>query len=593
MVFLERRTELAALVTQRHERAAALVQAAQRADDEARALAAEGVQEREAAQHYFGQLQAALQQRQAQVERDVDALVGRKTRALQAQGNRLQAAAMMVQKQADQLQQHMDCGHASGALSLSDEITTDIARQRAAESGQCALEAVEWAGVKVVWDPTAAASVEQAMARLGPVADTNSLSAADSKMQWEHLGPGVTLCEAKLDEEVAVEITAFNSAGVGLGCGGHGLTARLVRTGGEKAAAAEALSECQGGQETVECWVEDHRDGTYVLRVRPEKLGDYAVVATCRGATLSAGLRLAVRPCALVVVGKGGNGPSQFNAPRHVAVSRDGSVFVADSGNNRVQVFRSDGSFVRMWGIAGSCHSQFSSPHGITVSPDGDMVYVADSTNHRVQVFRSIDGSFVSTWGNGPAQWQHQGQFTSPYGIAASNGDMVYVADTNNQRMQVFRNKGTFVRMWGSGGPGSNGQGQFHKPTGIAVSPDGAFVYVADTNNHRIQVFRSDGTFVRTWGSYGQGQGQFYSPNGIAVSSDGDMLYVSDSSNHRIQVFRSDGTFAYMWGVKGSDPGQFNEPFGIAVSPDGCLLCVTESANQRVQVFALLSHKSG
>ena len=87
--------------------------------------------------------------------------------------------------------------------------------------------------------------------------------------------------------------------------------------------------------------------------------------------------------------------------------------------------------------------------------------------------------------------------------------------------------------MWGSQG---SGQSQFTYPTGICGSADG-LVYVADINNHRVQVFNGrDGSFVRMWGSQGSGQSQFNNPEGICFSADG-LVYVADNGNHRVQVF--------------------------------------------------------
>ena len=89
-----------------------------------------------------------------------------------------------------------------------------------------------------------------------------------------------------------------------------------------------------------------------------------------------------------------------------------------------------------------------------------------------------------------------------------------------------------FIRKWGT--PGS-GDGEFLGPNGVAAAPDGS-VYVADTNNHRIQKFTADGVFVRNWGTSGSGDGEFRDPTGVSVASDGS-VYVTDRSNGRIQKF--------------------------------------------------------
>jgi DNA-binding beta-propeller fold protein YncE len=89
-----------------------------------------------------------------------------------------------------------------------------------------------------------------------------------------------------------------------------------------------------------------------------------------------------------------------------------------------------------------------------------------------------------------------------------------------------------FVRKWGTLG---SEDGEFWFPKGVAVASDGS-VYVADTENMRIQKFTPEGVFVSKWGARGLGDGQFEGANGVAVASDGS-IYVADTSNHRIQKF--------------------------------------------------------
>ena len=108
------------------------------------------------------------------------------------------------------------------------------------------------------------------------------------------------------------------------------------------------------------------------------------------------------------------------------------------------------------------------------------------------------------------------------------------MADSGNARVQVFDSQGHFVRKWGSSGAGD---GQFAYPTGIATDVTDN-VYVVDSNNYRIQVFNNTGTFLRKWGSLGSGDGQFTDPSGIAVDKNGN-VFVTDLAVTEATGFRS------------------------------------------------------
>jgi hypothetical protein len=127
---------------------------------------------------------------------------------------------------------------------------------------------------------------------------------------------------------------------------------------------------------------------------------------------------------------------------------------------------------------------------------------------------------------------QDDGQFKNPYGICMDKNE-VYVADSDNHRIQVFNKKDLkFLRKFGSYG---QDDGQFNYPYGICM--DQNEVYVADSGNHRIQVFdKKDLKFLRKFGSYGHNDGQFYCP--ICICMNQNEVYVVDSNNHRIQVWK-------------------------------------------------------
>jgi uncharacterized protein (TIGR03663 family) len=203
----------------------------------------------------------------------------------------------------------------------------------------------------------------------------------------------------------------------------------------------------------------------------------------------------------------------------------------------------------------------------------------------------------AQVWGNIGTE---PGMFNHPRGVAVGPEGNVYVVDSDNHRVQVFDASGTFLRSWGSNcnlatglgcadpdgdGPLSLGDGQFQEPWGITVSDSGR-VYVADTWNHRIQVFDSDGTFQDTWGAYGQtdtATSLLYGPRDIAIDNEG-RLFVTDTGNKRVMVFAQNGIYLDQWGGGGVLPGQLEEPVGIDTDSEGNIY-VADTWNQRVQVF--------
>jgi len=214
---------------------------------------------------------------------------------------------------------------------------------------------------------------------------------------------------------------------------------------------------------------------------------------------------------------------------------------VADSQNHRVQVFSPDGAFLRSWGAYGTVDSgnapggTFNEPWGIAVGPDGS-VYVADTWNHRIQKF-SAEGNFITMWGV-PGLAEQPDQFWGPRGIAVDNQNHVYVTDTGNNRVVVFDAAGNFETQFGTNGINP---GEFDEPVGIAVSADG-LVFVADTWNQRIQVFQADGvggfTFLREW-TVSAWYGQSINNKPFLALDAANNVYITDPDGYRVLMFDS------------------------------------------------------
>jgi DNA-binding beta-propeller fold protein YncE len=145
----------------------------------------------------------------------------------------------------------------------------------------------------------------------------------------------------------------------------------------------------------------------------------------------------------------------------------------------------------------------------------------------RVQKFSAQGRQLITAWGTpGLAA----GEFNRAEGVCVDNSDRIYVADSCNHRIQVFSPEGKFLRAYGKAGEGA---GEMSYPYDIQVDEQGR-QFVCEFGNSRIQVFDLDGRSVETIGKAGAAPGQFNNPWSIALDSKGN-LYVADSQNHRVQ----------------------------------------------------------
>ena len=229
----------------------------------------------------------------------------------------------------------------------------------------------------------------------------------------------------------------------------------------------------------------------------------------------------------LATLGSSGGGNGQFDHPHQMAFPSGDVFYVADTNNFRIQQFSRNGTWLKSWGNNGTGNGQFAYPIGVTVDQTGN-VYVADAYNHRIQKFTS-SGVWLAGWGS---LGSGAGQFNYPWSVAVDTSGAIYVADKDNHRIQKFNSNGTWLVSWGEVG---TAPGQFSGPTAVVVDSSNN-VYVTDAGNHRIQKFTSAGVRLASWGAYGSGEGQLIVPWDLAVH--GDNVYVADTENDRLQVFR-------------------------------------------------------
>ena len=263
-----------------------------------------------------------------------------------------------------------------------------------------------------------------------------------------------------------------------------------------------------------------------------------------------------------------------FEGPWGVAFNRAGEIVV--SAVDCVSVLSPNGTKLRSLGTRGFGPGQFLTPRGVAVDDEGNIL-VADSANDCIQKFTN-HGQFLASVGTGGTRPL---QFRSPKDIAFNtHNKKVYVVDNENDHIQVLNSDLTFSNI--IGGKRGSKSGELYFPWGVTCDSTGN-VYVADSANHRIQVFTASGKFLKKFGCRGKGDGELDWPVGVAVDSRG-MVFVSERFNHRISVFTTEGQFVKSFGRHGTKPGEFNNPLWLAVD-DYDVLCVCENGNGRVQIF--------
>ncbi len=302
-----------------------------------------------------------------------------------------------------------------------------------------------------------------------------------------------------------------------------------------------------------------------------------------------------IAPVFASVFGSEGKGEGQFTYLTSMAFDVSGNVWVVDSGNDRVQKFSSEGSYLSAFGSKGTGAGQFEEPWGVAINKNTGNIYVTDSSNNRVQEFSST-GAFVRTWGFGVSDGKSEfevctsgckagvvgsgsGQFSDPIGIGVDGSGNVWVADGSNSRVEEFSAEGAYLKKVGSKGSGNL---QFKEPNGLTFS--GKNLYVSDYGNSRIEELSGSGAYIRTFGGKGSGNGQFDATYGVAADPVSGNLYVADAGNNRVQEFTTTGTFVTKFGSEGSGNGQFDGPLGVAVNSEGGIY-VGDFGHSRVEEF--------
>ena len=255
-----------------------------------------------------------------------------------------------------------------------------------------------------------------------------------------------------------------------------------------------------------------------------------------------------------------------------VAVDTNDNEFVFNRGTHPMIVFNSDGDIQDTWG-----HGEFTNPHGVTIGPDGS-VYTVDNGDHTVKKFTPKGEKISEIQAQHPAKEMSGDPFCRPAHLAIDpkTGNMLVADGYSNARVHKYDPDGRLIMSWGESG---TGPGQFNIVHNLIVDDDG-LVYVADRENQRVQVFDTEGKFVTQWNDMSR-------VAAICMDAEGDdpLIYLGEyfcgiGSNTmgtnlgpRVSVMNRNGDVLARVGTDsfGDEPGRFYSPHGIAADSKGDL----------------------
>jgi PKD repeat protein len=307
--------------------------------------------------------------------------------------------------------------------------------------------------------------------------------------------------------------------------------------------------------------------------------------------------------------GHRGSNPTEFYWPHGMAIDNNNQLYVADTGNGRIQVFALDGTFIKVHPGASlqlPTHLVFTPDNHLCILDIGQSkVVIIDSQGLVLAEFQAPDISAIAmlnqhtllmlNQNTHAIQWidintgqqtanigqygQDIGSFKQAGGLLALSQDSFLVADSGNRRIQKWENNHFSL----FAGPKVHDINTVHMLSSLSVDDD-ANMYVTDYLKNRIQIFSRTGSLIKQWGKQGQGPEEFNGPLSVHWH-DSAHVYVVDFGNHRIQCFDHLGRYQFQWGSEGDAPGRLNYPTHLTTDASGDLY-VVDTFNHRIQKFS-------
>ena len=328
------------------------------------------------------------------------------------------------------------------------------------------------------------------------------------------------------------------------------------------------ISNRQGDNCAAEVQVQDNKDGTYKIKYFAKETG------TCSASVKVNGEHIRGSPFEVQVK------PRQFRPvlsfgeqilkkPWGVAVNEQDEIAVSDIGNQKIHLFKSDGTHIKSFGQHGAQHGEFDWPCGI-VFHGANIIVAEQSKNSRIQEL-SRQGEYLRHFGR-LGRLDHQLDF--PTGLSIDSDGNIIVADKDNKLIKIFSADGQFLHKLGT-------EPSFTKPS-HCIQHDN-YLIVSDAGDNSVKLFDRKGNFLYKFGKKGNADGEFNTLRCLSMNKAGHLM-VCDKKNYRIQVFDLSGKFVAKFGTKGSGIGELDEPVSAAVLSDGKIV-VSDIGNSRIHIF--------
>ena len=307
-----------------------------------------------------------------------------------------------------------------------------------------------------------------------------------------------------------------------------------------------------------EAQVQDNKDGNYNISYFAKEAGTCQTSVMVNGEHVSGSpftVQVKPRKYKPVLSFRGeGSSAGMFNGPYGVTVNERNEIAVTEKLNHRVQIFSSDGTYLRSFGSKGDQEGEFRYPTGIAYLNNGNIV-VADNLNKRLQIFTE-QGEYL-TQISGKGNLDHQ--FNDPWGLSVDSDSNIVVADSDDKLIKIFTPSGELLRKFG-------GEDFLLNPC-HCIQKDQYFI-VSDPGDDSINVFNKEGDFLYKFGNKGEGVGEFDRPRLLSVDKAGHLM-VCDSANDRVQILELSGEFITEFGLMSDGIEEFVGPISTAVLTDG------------------------